>query len=83
MIRDYIKKQLQKCDFADLNNYDPQTQTFHIAKYSKPVYEINCCYLVKIADYFLNNITTVIATNWNNNTAPKFSYLKIYISKII
>lgn len=81
MIRDYIKKQLQECNFADLSNYDQKTNTFIIPKYSKPIYELNKCYLVKVATYFINNTSTVIASNWNNNTAPKTPYLKIYVSK--
>ena len=35
MIRPLIKEQLEKCQFADLNNYDARTNTFQIRKYSK------------------------------------------------
>jgi len=38
MIRPIIKEQLEKCQFADLNNYDPKTNTFLIRKYCKPTY---------------------------------------------
>ena len=48
MIRPIIKEQLEKCQFADLNNFDPATNTFYIKKYSKPTYEVNHCYLVKL-----------------------------------
>ena len=41
MIRSIIKEQLEKCQFADLNNFDPTTNTFYIKKYSKPTYELN------------------------------------------
>ena len=83
MIRPIIKEQLEKCQFADLNNFDPTTNTFYIKKYSKPTYEINHCYLVKLPLNIVNAADSVLAVNWNNGTYPKTQYLKIYISKVL
>ena len=83
MIRPYIKEQLKKCNFADLSNYDEKSQTFFIPTYTKPTYELNKCYLIQVADYFINNKVSLIATNWNNGTAPANPYLKIFVSKVL
>ena len=80
---DYIKKQLQKCAWANLNNYDPNTNTYHIPKYSKPVFKVGGTYIVKIPADIVNNRDSILATNWNNGLAPKYQYLKIYISKML
>jgi hypothetical protein len=83
MIRPLIKEQLEKCQFADLNNYDIRTNTFLIKKYSRPTYELNHCYLVKLPHNIVNCKDSVLAVNWNNGSYPTVSYLKIYISKIM
>ena len=83
MIRPIIKEQLEKCQFANLNNFDPTTNTFLIPKYSQPTYEMNHCYLVKLPLTIVNNSDSVLATNWNNGSFPKAQYLKIYISKML
>ena len=83
MIRPIIKEQLEKCQFADLNNFDPNTNTFYIKKYSKPTYELNHCYLVKLPLNIVNAPDSVLAVNWNNGSYPKAQYLKVYLSKIL
>lgn len=83
MIRPLIKEQLEKCQFADLNNYDANTNTFLIRKYSKPTYELNNCYLVRVPVSIVNKQDSVLAVNWNNGNCPKVQYLKIYVSKIL
>ena len=83
MIRQIIREQLEKCQFADLNNFDPNTNTFYIKKYSKPTYELNHCYLVKLPLNIVNAPDSVLAVNWNNGNYPRAQYLKIYISKTL
>jgi hypothetical protein len=83
VIRPYIREQLKKCNFADLANYDEKSQTFFIPKYCKPTYDLNKCYLIEVADYFIGNKTNLIAVNWNNGSAPVNKYLKIYVSKML
>ena len=80
-MRDIIKKQLEKCQFADLNNFDPNTNTFYIPKYSKPQYVVGKMYLIQLSKNLISNNNSVTATNWNNGTAPSFPYLKVYVSK--
>ena len=80
-MRDIIKKQLQSCSYADLSHYDPTTNTFLIPKYSKPAFVLGNMYLVQLSGALVNNTASVIATNWNNGTAPSYPYLKIYVSK--
>ena len=80
-MNELIKKQLEQCVWVDLSNYDEKINTYHIPKYAKVKYEVNRMYLVKISREFVNNTNSVTACNWNNSTAPKFEYLKIYISK--
>ena len=80
-MRDLIKQQLENCSFANLTNFDPETQTFLIPKYQKPHYELGKMYLVKVSGAIVNNTNSVIATNYNNSTAPSYDYLKIFVSK--
>lgn len=82
MIRPYVKEQLDKCNFANLNNYDAETNTFLIPRYTKPTYELNKCYLVKLPAHIINQPDSVLAVNWNQGKSPSVPYLKIYISKI-
>lgn len=81
MIRPIIKKQLEKVSFADLSNYNAKTNTYIIPKYSKPLYDVSGCYIVKVAKDIVNNIDSALAANWNNGTAPKCEYLKILVTK--
>ena len=83
MIRPLIKEQLEKCQFADLNNYDARTNTFLVKKYSKPTYELNHCYLVRLPLNIVNAADSVLAINWNSGSFPRTQYLKIYISKVM
>lgn len=83
MIRQLIQSQLENCQFADLNNYDHRTNTFFVKKYSKPTYELNHCYLVKLPINIINKNDSVLAVNWNSGNSPNTQYLKIYISKIM
>lgn len=77
------KEHLKTCAYADLSNYNESTNTFIIPKYSKPSYDIGKMYLVQVSSNIVNNTTSVIATNWNHGTAPKSTYLKIYVSGLV
>ena len=83
MIRQLIKDQLEKCKFADLNNYDIRNNSYLIKKYCTPTYELNHCYLVKLPIGIINKNDSVLAVNWNSGSSPSIQYLKIYISKIM
>lgn len=63
MIRKIIKEQLEKCHFANLNNYDAKNNIFIIPKFSLPTYELNKCYLVRIPLTIVNNNNSVLAVN--------------------
>lgn len=76
-----IEELLKQCSYATVSSYDEQTHTYHIPKYSRPCYEINKCYLVKVSGDIVNNSKSLIATNWNQGRSPAKDYLKIYISK--
>jgi len=82
-MRELIKQQLAKVNYADLSNYDETTGVFNIPKYSKPKFDIGKMYIVQVANELVNNNNSVIATNWNNGTSPKGACLKIYVSKIV
>lgn len=82
-MRELIKRQLQNCNYANLNNYDPATGTFIIPKYTKPHYALGNMYLVQVSGAVVNNTSSVIAVNYNNGTAPAYPYLKIFVSKAL
>lgn len=80
-MRDLIRQQLSQVSYADLSHYDEATCTFNIPKYSKPKYDLEKEYLIELPGDFVNNTNSVIATNWNNCTAPSSKYLKIHVYK--
>ena len=82
-MREIIRNQLLKCTYANLNNFNPETNTFYIPKYSKPQYVVGKMYLVQLPLELINNGSSVVAANWNNGTAPRFQYLKVYVSKLL
>ena len=82
MIRDYIKEQLSKCNFTNISSIDEKNgYSFIIPKYSKPVYTVNKCYLIKVSNMVLNRPDSITAVNWNHGTCPKSEYMKAYVSK--
>lgn len=81
MIRPYVEEQLRKCVFANLDAFDPETNTVLIPKYSKPHYELNKCYLIQVPPHIKGNPNSIVATNWNRGTCPQTDYLKIFVSK--
>jgi len=82
-MRDLIKNQLKQVVYADLSHYDETTGVFTIPKYAKPKYDVGKMYIVQIPNELVGNTHSVLATNWNNNTAPQSAYLKIYVSKFV
>lgn len=80
-MRELIRQQLLNCSYANLNNFDPETCTFRIPKYCKPHYNLGSMYLVQVSGAIVGNTNSVIATNYNNGTAPAYPYLKIFVSK--
>lgn len=83
MVSKIIEEQLRSCVYADLSHFDANTNIYLIPKYTKPQYNINKCYLIKLPNFVINNTTSVLATNWNNGLAPKNEYYKAYISKMV
>lgn len=60
---EYIKKQLKKCNFAQIPEIDSTTTSCIIKKYTKPQYKAGSCYLVRIAQEFIKNLNLPIASN--------------------
>ena len=82
-MRDIIKQQLKNCSYANLSNFNPETCTFSIPKYVKPHFVLGQMYLVQLSNLLVNNTESVISANYNNGTAPKYPYLKIFVSKTL
>jgi hypothetical protein len=82
-MRELIKQQLQNCSYANLSNFNPETCTFSIPKYVKPHFVLGQMYLVQLSNLLVNNTESVISANYNNGTAPKYPYLKIFVSKTL
>jgi len=76
-----VKEQLDNCSFADLSDYNQATMTYHIPRYVKPNYVVGKGYLVRIDSQLVDNPNSILATNWNSGTYPKYPYYKIYVSK--
>ena len=80
-MRDLIKQQLQNCSYTNLSNFNQETQTFIIPKYKKPQFILGNMYLVQLSNSLVNNPNSVVAVNYNNGTAPNYTFLKIFVSK--
>lgn len=82
-MRELIKQQLQSCSYASLTDFNSDTNTFTIPRYTKPHYELGKMYLVRLSGILINNTTSVVAVNYNRSTAPTCEYLKIFVSKTL
>ena len=49
------KKQLSKVKFADLSNYDANTNEYFIPKKVEIKLELNNCYIIKVSDSWRTN----------------------------
>ena len=82
-----IKKQLQKCQAAQIPDFDDGTLELHIPKGSAQnvtKYEVNKFYLVELASYITNPPPDyTLADNWNQGTIPKHSFMQVEVSKIM
>ena len=76
-----IEKELEKVERADLTNFDPETNTYHIPKRTDIRVLVDKCYLVYLTDSFFAD--TTLKVNWNNNSVPSYRYLKIDVSKVM
>lgn len=72
-MREYIKKQLLSLELAQIEYYDEVDHFYFIPKYSKPSYQLNKVYLVKVEDTAFEDKTVDL---------PKQTYLKIYVTEI-
>lgn len=63
-----IKEQLSKVQFADLSNYDKETNTYHISKINQIKLKINHQYIIKIKDSLYDNI--ILRDNYNGGKNP-------------
>ena len=75
-----IQQQLEKTQIANLTNFNSETNSYIIPKYSQPRYEVGKCYIVKLSPDIINNTNSVLATNWNAGIAPVAAYYKIYVN---
>lgn len=78
-----LSKLLKQCRYADTSNFDATTNTYHIPKYSKPIYDVGNCYLIKLSSAIVKNADCPLATNWNQGRAPQVDCMKIYVSKAL
>lgn len=74
-----IQDQLQKVQYADLSNYNEETNTYIIKKRVDIKIDEDNCYLIHIKPSAFHNIA--VNTNWNNGATPLFNYMKVDVSK--
>lgn len=78
---DIIKKQLEKVEYADLSNFNSETNTYIIKKRVDIKLELDNCYLIRVKPSAHSNF--VVLSNWNNGSIPTYEYLKVDISKLM
>lgn len=80
-MREYIKKQLEKCSYVNINNCQKIDNVYKINKYVAPHYEVNKGYIIKINEELVNAPQSLVATNWNHGASPKTAFQKAYITQ--
>ena len=76
-----IESQLKKVQYADLTNFNSETNTYFIKKREDIKLEEDNCYLIHIKPTLKLNKSFI--TNWNRGSIPTYDYLKIDVSKIM
>lgn len=76
-----IKQQLEKIQLADITNYDPETNTYHIPKRTTIKLEEDEYYLLTLQPEFLND--TIIRDNWNKGSVPPALSFKAEVEKTL
>lgn len=76
-----IEEQLKKVNYAELINFNPQTNTYFIPKKKDIRVIVDNCYLIKLKPSFRTN--EVVKVNWNNNQLPLYDMLEIDVQKIM
>lgn len=75
-----IQEELQKVEYANLSNFNAQTNTYIIPKRSDLKLEMDNCYLIHLKPAAFTN--EVVKTNWNNGSVPSQEYMKVDVSKV-
>lgn len=76
-----IKQQLEKVQLADLSNFDPDTNTYHIPQHRAIILKEDDYYDIKLKSSILTD--TALRDNWNRgSTFPSFRY-KAEVEKVI
>ena len=82
-----IKSQLRSCKVADVPQFEDTTTMIHIPKgstQSVSPYQVGKCYIVELSDSVLNpSQDSILSTNWNNGTVPRYKYYKCEISAVL
>lgn len=68
--QELVQRELEKVIYADLSNYDKETNTYHIPRVETIRLRSNHCYIVNLKASFFRNST--LRTNYNHNTCPTF-----------
>ena len=77
-----IQEQLDKVKIADLSQFNEETNTYFIPKFTYVKVENDRCYLICLDDVLLvENPNSILMTNWKNRTTPKCKYMKVEVVK--
>lgn len=76
-----IEDQLKKVEFADLSNFNKETNTYLIRKRVDIKIQEDHIYLIQIKPSCFNNDTVII--NWNGGNKPPEGFLQIDVSKVM
>ncbi len=79
-----IEEQLKKVRVADLSDYNPLDNEYHIPKMNQIRFSVNSCYIVRLKDNLLRSETSqVLSSNWNKGSIPPCKCLKIDVCKVL
>ena len=82
-----VREQLQRVKVANIPQYDDKTTHLIIPKSdgtSSSGLQEDKCYLIKVEDYIIHPFDGfTLHDNWNKGIAPKHSFMKVEVSKIM
>ena len=79
-----IREQLNKISVANIPEFDDNTKEIFIPKFNQDKYIVGMYYTICLDDSLLiEDSSSVLASNWNNNSFPKSKYMKVEIIKTL
>lgn len=76
-----IQQQLKQVRLADLSNYDPELNTYHIPQCKALTLGVDQCYDITLSPEIYKD--EVLRDNWNHGDIPAFLTGKVEVERVV